>query len=133
MRSKLAALASVLVAGTALTGCMVPYGTGQSSVPPAGVYSNGIVYPATNTSSTVYQLTTDDFEIRGTVMAEGEATNILYIIAEGDNGYRRLIEQAQAQGADDVMNVRTDVEWTNILFFYSMSRTYLTGTAVKWK
>lgn len=133
MNAKTTLLAGAAVAMLSTTGCMLPYATGTASVPPAAIISNGLVYPGENTSSTVYQLTTADFEIRGTVMAEGKATNIFFIIAEGDNGYRNLLQQAQALGADDVMNVRTDVEWTNYLGVYSEARVYLTGTAIKWK
>jgi uncharacterized protein YbjQ (UPF0145 family) len=109
-----------------------PWGTGPGGTYPAFVYSDNVVYPASNTSSTVHQLTTDDFTIGGTVVATGEMENILGIIARGDNGYQNLLKQARAQGADDVINVRTDVQHSNILSLYVKTQITLTGQAVTY-
>lgn len=133
MRSKVLALAAV-AATAVLGGCaMGPAGAGPGGTSPAFIYTDGQIYPAANTSSTVYNLDTDDFEIKGTVTASGEATNILGIISSGDNGYEMLLEEARAQGCDDVLNVRMDIKHTNILTFYVKDETTLIGQGVKWK
>ncbi len=134
MRSKVLAALLTTLAAVMLTGCAGwPASFGPSGTTPAIIYTDGQVYPAANTSSTVYNLTTDDFEIKGTVMAQGEADNILGIISRGDNGYQSLLAEARAQGCDDVMNVRMDVTFSNIFVFYSKVNTTLTGQGVKWK
>lgn len=125
---------SALAAVAVLSGCaMGPAGAGPGGTCPAFIYTDGQIYPAANTSSTVYNLDTDDFEIKGTVTASGEATNILGIISSGDNGYEMLLEEARAQGCDDVLNVRMDIKHTNILTFYVKDETTLIGQGVKWK
>lgn len=127
----------VLLASAAvmmLSGCAGgPFSTGPSGTWPAFVYSDQLTYPSANFSSTQYQLTTDDFEIRGTVVARGESQNILGIIAQGDNGYQSLLAEARSQGGDDVMNIRVDTKVTNILSLYWKVETVLTGQAVSWK
>lgn len=133
MLRRLLSTVVVAVAALTLSGCafgVASYGPG-GALP--GAYADQMVFPASNTASTVYQLTTDDFEIRGTVEAEGESTTLFGFFSKGDNGYRSLVREAQEQGCDEVINVRTDVEVTNILFLYIKVRTHMTATAIKWK
>lgn len=134
MMRRLSTLLFAAVAVALFSGCAFgPMGYGPGGTMPAFVYTGGQVYPAENTSTTQYTLTTDDFEIRGTVVAEGEAVNILGIISHGNNGYEALMSEARLLGADDVMNVRVDVSYTNFLFFYSKVNTRLSGQGVRWK
>ncbi|MBI5154636.1 hypothetical protein HZA57_05310 [Candidatus Poribacteria bacterium] len=115
-------------------GCMTGSSfTGAAGPPSAFFISDNLGYPAVNTSSTVYNLDTDDFEIRGTVVVEGHAQNIFGLFASGDNGYELLLKEARDIGCDDVINVRTDVHYTNYFFFYYQVRTVLSGQAIKWK
>ena len=131
---KVMSLMAVAAAALTLGGCAWgPSNTGPAGTMPAFIYSDNIVYPAANTSSTQYTLTTDDFDIRGTVVATGEMTNILGIIASGDNGYQALLAEARSQGADDVINVRVDVKHSNILSFYVVDTITLTGQAITFK
>lgn len=131
---KLVSFVAVAAAALTLGGCAYgPAGTGPAGTYPAFIYSDNVVYPAANTSSTVYNLDTDDFDIRGTVVATGEMTNILGIIAQGDNGYQALLAEARSQGADDVINVRVDVKHSNILSFYVVDTITLTGQAITFK
>jgi len=133
MRNILASIAAIGAVAIMATGCAFgPASYGPGGAPPAFVYANSQTFPADNTSGTVYKLTTDDFEIRGTVTAEGKSTNILGILSEGNNGYEALLAEARSQGADDVMNVRVDVSYTNILFIYQKVNTRLSGQAVRW-
>jgi uncharacterized protein YbjQ (UPF0145 family) len=129
-------LGSIAIGTVALVmnGCAWgPWGTGPGGTMPAFIYTDKAVYPASNTSSTVHNLTTDDFEIGGTVVAEGSMENILGVIARGDNGYQNLLTQARAAGADDVINVRIDVRHSNVLTFYVKTDIILTGQAVTYK
>jgi len=133
MRSKLFAGLATCFTAVVLSGCAFGIGQfGPGGTMPAIIYTEGQVYPALNTSGTTYNLTTDDFSIKGTVVAEGEAKNLLGIYATGDNGYQSLLEEARAQGCDDVMNVRMDVAYTNIFVFYTEVHTTLMGQGVKW-
>lgn len=129
MRSlKIFALGLVVAVSMTLAGC---------SIGPAGAFTTPFTdsqsYPAANTSMTVYQLDSDDFEIKGTVEAEGSASTILFFFSSGDNGYASLMREARALGCDDVMNVRVDTEVTNYFFVYTSVKTRLTGQGVKWK
>ncbi|MCB2155021.1 TRL-like family protein [bacterium] len=126
--------ALIALSVTALTGCSLTIGSfGPSGAGPGFVYTEDTVYPAANASSTQYTLTTDDFEIKSMVMAEGTSSSILGLFTTGDNGYETLLAEARDQGCDDVMNVRVDVRYSNILFIYQRVDTVLTGWGVKWK
>jgi len=118
-------------AALAISSCSVPTSFGPGSAAPALIYTPGVTYPALNTVGTTYQFTTDDYEMLGTVTAEGESVNIFYIISEGDNGYSLLLEEAQKMGADDVINVRADVSTMNILGYNQVS-TKMTGIAISY-
>ena len=125
------------------TGCMAIFISGCQYIGPASVNPAGSqpglitldqIYPAMNSTNTVYQLDTDDFEIRGTVEASGEASTMLFgLYSEGDNGYGLLMEELRDQGADDVINLRADVTYSNFLFLITNVKTTLTGTAIKYK
>ena len=123
-------LASLLLLAPVFTGCVASYGPGGTL--PA-IITESQVYPALNASTTVYNLDTDDFEIRETVRARGHATNILGIYSSGNNGYDQLYKNARDLGCDDVINVRVDVTASNYLFLMSKVETSLTGTGIKWK
>lgn len=132
MRKALAA-GFAAFAAMALTGCgYFPASFGPGSTAPAFIYTSGLTYPAENNTSSVYNFDTDDFDMIGTVTSEGESVNIFGIIAEGDNGYTTLLEDAMAMGGDDVINIRMDVTTTNILFYNTVS-TKLMGTVVSYK
>lgn len=126
--------ALLVVPVLAVTGCSLTIGAfGPSGAGPGLVYTEDTVYPAANASSTQYLLTTQDFEIKSWVTAEASSSSILGLFTTGDNGYETLLAKARDQGCDDVMNVRVDVRYSNILFVYQRVDTVLTGWGVKWK
>ena len=134
MLRRLALTALIALSVVAFTGCALTVGSfGPSGASPGLVYTEDTIYPAANASSTQYVLTTQDFEIKSSVTAEGSSSSILGLFTTGDNGYELLLEKARAQGCDDVMNVRIDVRYSNILFIYQRVDTVLTGWGVKWK
>lgn len=103
---------------------------------PAGAYPGGLIgdvtYPGSNFNATQYSFSKGDFEIIGPVTAEAESTSILGVISSGDSGYAKLYSQAKAQGADDVICVKVDTHYYNILTFYTRVKTKLHGVAIKW-
>lgn len=121
----------LLIVALMFAGC-----AGVGSMPPSGAMPGTIVgdvtYPGTNFSGTQYQFTKGDFEIIGPVTAEAESTSILGILASGDSGYAKLYEKAKAAGADDVICVKVDTHYYNILAFYTRVNTKLHGVAIKW-
>lgn len=133
MRKSLIAAFALVATTTLFTGCMItPASYGPGSTFPAFIYTDGLNYPAENSSSTQYTLTTDDFTIIGPVTAEGESKNIFGIVADGDNGYELLMKEVQAKGGDDVINLRADVSSSNILGFTTVKTKYM-GTAISYK
>ena len=74
-----------------------------------------------------------EFDVIGEVTAEVESKSILGILASGDSGYISLYKAAKSQGADDVINVKIDTHYSNILNCYSVVKTKLLGLAIKWK
>lgn len=132
---------AVLLSGGSLllSGCAIPgLGGGPTTqIGPSGVGQGGLFthvsYPSENTSTTRYELTSDDFEILGPVTGRGSSMNILGIVAMGESGYEKALNQARAGGADELMNLRLDTDFTNILGLFKKSETVVTGTAIRWK
>ncbi|MGF1572364.1 MAG: hypothetical protein ACFCU1_04765 [Sumerlaeia bacterium] len=132
MRKSLLAALALVATTTVFTGCTItPASFSSGSTFPALIYTSGLTYPAENTSSTQYVMNSDDFTVIGAVRAEGESTNIFGIIASGTNGYELLLQEVQARGGDDVINVRADVTSSNILGFTTVKTTYM-GTAISY-
>jgi hypothetical protein len=97
-----------------------------------GIMSNMTV-PSGNHSGTAFRNDGPGFDIVGQVSAEGQTTNILGWIANGDAGYKTLLEKAKASGGDAVIDYYYDAKLYNILTFYSKVDFILYGTAVKYK
>jgi hypothetical protein len=119
-----------------LTGCgslMVarphPVSVGNGSLMGAVTYPNQVM------GHTQFQITSNDFEIIGSVSATGKSLGILGMIAVGDNGYSQLWDKARKMGADDVINVRVDTRVSSVLggFVFRRASILLSGTAIRWK
>ncbi len=131
------AKASMILASVAglllLSGC-----AGFSSPGPGGVSAGTLVgdvtYPGYVGGHTQVQLTTADFEIVKTVSAKASSSNVLGLFGMGGNGYGQLFEEARRAGADDVINIKVDIQHKRFLVgFYTGATMHLTGTAIKWK
>ncbi len=87
-----------------------------------------------DTTSTVYRLERKDFDVLGPVSAEVETKSILGWVATGDGGWKALMDKAKSEkGADDVIDVRVDGTYHNILGIISTVKTHVYGVAIKWK
>ena len=121
-----------LLALSLLVGCAGTGGFGPSGAYP-GTIMNATTYPSENFSSTSYQFGKNDFQILGSVTAEAASSSILGIIASGDSGYVKLYDEAKKQhSADDVICVKVDTFYYNILGIISKVKTKLHGVAIKW-
>ena len=121
----------MLICAVALVGCAGFGGPGVSGAFPGTIMTNA-TYPGTAHWSNVnYNM--KNYEIVGEVNATAVSTSILGILASGDSGYIKLYEAARAQGADDVINVKIDCQYYNILNLYSKVTNKLRGFAIKWK
>jgi hypothetical protein len=80
-----------------------------ASVSPALVYTDDVVYPSKD-SFTMFTLNRSDYRLLGHVSTEMESKNILYVYAEGDNGYGKLMEVARRKypQTNALMNVYWD-------------------------
>lgn len=93
------------------------------------VKSPGIVQ-----TGTVFQLTSDDFEILERVSASGETTLWFGFVMTGGAGYQALLEEARKIGGDEVMHYSFDIEQQSVfLFIYNKVKWKATGIAVKLK
>lgn len=110
---------------------------GAGSMSPAAAFPGTILtdvtFPGANFNQTQYTFAKSDFEIVGPVTAEAESTSILGILASGDSGYGKLYANAKAQGADDVICVKVDTYYYNILALFSRVKTKLHGVGIRWK
>ncbi len=80
-----------------------------------------------------YQIDREDFEIIGPVTAEAELKSFVGF-GFGDAGFELLWQEAVKMGADDLINIKWDVEYTNILFvIFTRAKIRLYATAIKWK
>jgi hypothetical protein len=115
------------------TGCAsIPQSLGPSGIG-FGALGTAVSYPAQNTSSTQYQLSSQDFEIMGPVHGEGSSLCVLGMVSAGNSGYAEALDQARKMGADDVMNLRVDTRYFGVLFLFGKVDTIVTGTGVRWK
>lgn len=80
-----------------------------------------------------YQIDREDFEIIGPVTAQAELKSFIGF-GFGDAGFERLWKEAAKKGADDLINIKWDVEYTNVLFvIFTRAKIRLYATAIKWK
>ena len=123
----LALLTLVMCVGCAGAGFLPPSGAHP------GTIMESVTFPGENFNATHYTFTKGDFQILGSVTAEAESSSILGIIASGDSGYIKLYENAKQQhNADDVICVKVDTFYYNILGIISKVKTKLHGVAIKW-
>lgn len=121
-----------LLAISLLVGCAGFGGIGPSGAYPGTIYTQN-TYPSANFSSTMYSFDKADFQILGSVTSEAESSSILGVVATGDSGYAKLYEEAKKQhGADDVICVKVDTMYFNVLGVISKVKTKLHGVAIKW-
>ena len=103
----------MLICAVGLVGCAGFGGPGVTGAFPGTIMTNA-TYPGTAQWSEVsYKV--NDYEVIGEVNADAVSTSILGILASGDSGYIKLYKAAKAQGADDVINVKIDCKYYNIL------------------
>jgi len=121
----------MLVCAMSLVGCAMYGGPGVSGAYPGSIITNATYPGAAAWSDVNYDMR--DYEIVGEVNADAESTSILGILASGDSGYIKLFQAAKAQGAHDVIGVKIDVHYYNILNLYSKVTNKLHGWAIKWK
>ncbi len=117
-------------------GCAAPgsYGAAHPGGAPPSILFTSVSYPADNTSSTEYHIQRKDFEIVGPVEGRGRSHNILGLFATGESGYGKCLAVAKAQGGDDIINLRIDLNYTYILLgIYTSVESVVSGTAIKWK
>lgn len=98
-----------------------------------GCYNN-VRSPGPTNGITTFQLDSDDYQILGTVEAEGTIYSILGLFNYGGQGFSALREKAKEMGGDDVINVQTDLEVFGVLFFvYNEFRWKATGTVIRYR
>lgn len=91
------------------------------------------VRPGYDSVANGFQLRSENgFTFVGTVTAESSSTSILGAAASGEGGFGKLYEAAKAAGGDDVINIRTDVEYNNILGVYLAAKVKWYGVAIKY-
>jgi len=85
-------------------------------------------------TDTVFELTSNDFEVLDRVSVTGETTLWFGAVLTGGKGYQALLTEAQKIGGDEIMNYSFDVQTTAVLFFiYNNVQWKATGYAVKFK
>jgi hypothetical protein len=115
------------------TGC-VGFGgqLGLGTALPGSIIHNQI-RPGYDSVANGFSLRSDNgFKFVGAVTAESSSTSILGAAASGEGGFGKLYDQAKANGGDDVINIRTDVEYNNILGVYLAAKTKWYGVAIKY-
>jgi hypothetical protein len=89
--------------------------------------------PLTVNKGTWFQLTTDDFQILGTVEAEGVIKNVLFVASWGGDGFKTLEEKAKKKGGDEIINYSFDIEQYGIFIFYNTYTWKARGTVIKYR
>ncbi len=90
--------------------------------------------PGSVKTNTVFELSSNDFEVLDRVAVTGETILWFGAVMTGGKGYQALLEEAKKIGGDEIMNYSFDVQATSVLFFiYSNVQWKATGFAVKFK
>ena len=82
---------------------------------------------------TLYQLTTEDYQILGKVEAEGVIKNYLFLVSTGGDGFSILEEKSKQMGGDDIMNYTFDIEQYGIFLFYNTYTWKARGVVIKYR
>jgi hypothetical protein len=132
---RFALFAAVAIAIGVSTGCAGMWSSGSHPTNAGGgCLMTTQTFAGMDSTSTTYRLERKDFDVLGPVSAEVETKSILGWIASGDGGWKALLDKAKSEkGADDVIDIRTDCEYHNILGLISTVKTRLYGVAIKWK
>jgi hypothetical protein len=95
---------------------------------------HNVKIPGPLNKGTWYQLTSDDFQILGTVEAEGEIKNILFLYTWGGEGASAIADKVKAMGGDDFINFHSDLEGFGVLFFvYNTWKWKARATVIKYR
>ena len=91
------------------------------------------VRPGYDSVGNGFQLRSENgFTFVKAVTATTTSTSILGAAASGKGGFGALYEQARAAGGDDVINIRTDVKYSNILGVYLAAEVTWYGVAIQY-
>lgn len=127
------AMFAIIAVSVAALGCAGIGGVGGAGHATGGSIMTNSTYASVDTTSTIYQLEKKDFKVLGPVSGEATSTSILGWIESGNAGYYTLLEKArEGKNADDVIDVRIDNQYSNILGLFAKVTTKLHGIAVKW-
>lgn len=100
----------------------------------SGCIYRDIRVPGLGTNYTQYIISSDDFQILGTVETEGVYTDWLMLVVTGETGYRELLDKSKALGGDEIINYRFEIEETSILFFvWNRIKWKATAHAIKYR
>ncbi|XDD51845.1 hypothetical protein AB3N59_09060 [Leptospira sp. WS92.C1] len=100
----------------------------------SGCIYRGIRIPGLGTNHTQYVISSDDFQILGTVEAEGIYTDWFLLVLTGETGYKELVDKSKTLGGDEIMNYRFEIEETSILFFvWNRIKWKATAHAIKYR
>ena len=130
MRKYLLSLAVLpFLTGCSLVSVSAPVGTG-----PGMIYQNQNFGGKDGSGKIAMRMESNDkYSVIGPVEAKGSASSILGLVGMGDTGYGLLVKKAKAMGADDVVNLYADTQYTSILLgAYTQSTVTYYGTAIKY-
>jgi len=122
---------ALVILSMLFVGCSLPTAS-RRGVTPAGIMTD-VNYNSDFGGSTRFNIESQGkYKILGPVSAVGESINVLGLIAQGDNGYKKILDAARKIGGNAVINLTTDVHYNYyVLGIYQRVTTKLYGIAVK--
>jgi hypothetical protein len=127
-------LAAATLSLATLAGCAGPASHNGIDGTTLGFIYTSQAVPSSRAGLTNFQQSGPGFSIAGNAIeVESTATNILGWIAQGDTGYKNLLDKAKAAGADGVVDAYFDAKITNILGLYCKVDYRIYGTPIKFK
>lgn len=73
------------------------------------------------------------YKIIGPISVTVESSNVLGLVAQGNGGYKKLLDKAKNMGADNIINVVVDTKYSYFIFgLFQKVTTNLYGMAVKY-
>lgn len=89
--------------------------------------------PLATNKLTTFQLSSDDYQILGTVEADGAIHSAFFLIYWGGDGFSAIDSKVKQIGGDDFINFYMDIHAYNLLFVYNRFSWKARATAIKYR
>lgn len=89
--------------------------------------------PLVTNKLTTFQLNSEDYQILGTVEADGAIHSAFFLVYWGGDGFSAIDAKVKQMGGEDFINFYMDIHAYNLLFVYNRFSWKARATAIKYR